>query len=556
MSQTLYRKYRPKNFSEVIGQSHIVRTLSNSIKNNRIGHAYLFSGPRGTGKTSLARILAKTVNCVDAKKEIPCEKCPSCQIINSGKSLDIIEIDAASNTGVDNIRASRETVALSPSSLRYKIYIIDEAHMLSTGAFNALLKTLEEPPAFVIFILATTEIHKIPDTIISRCQRFDFTRLSFSHIIEKLSLIAKKEKVQIEKEALEMIALASEGGMRDAESLLGQIISLEDKNITAKEVQEITGSSDKKNVAILAKCIIEKKSSQAISVINELSADGIDLQVLAKSTINYLRQVLLLKVSPQLKKYLSYELTAEQIEKMIDLTKISQTEEIVSAIDFLNETQNKISSSVIPQLPLEMAVIKSTGKIPSRKKENEMERKFFEEEKLTSSSGSILEKEEEKILKQETSEKEENRQEKISPVPVPKTISKEKQELEEKKEIDPDLDIEKIRLNWKKLLLDIHPYNHSLSAFLSNCVAKKLEKNKVILATPYSFYQEKLSAPENRLTIEKVLGNILKANVYIEVEIDRNVVAPKEEKTPEKEGRQDSLIDDALEIMGGKIVEQ
>ena len=556
MSQTLYRKYRPKNFSEVIGQSHIVRTLSNSIKNNHIGHAYLFSGPRGTGKTSLARILAKTVNCIDAKKGIPCEKCPSCQIINSGKSLDIIEIDAASNTGVDNIRELRETVALSPSSLRYKIYIIDEAHMLSTGAFNALLKTLEEPPAFVIFILATTEIHKIPDTIISRCQRFDFTRLSFSHIIEKLSLIAKKEKVQIEKEALEMIALASEGGMRDAESLLGQIISLEDKNITAKEVQEITGSSDKKNVAILAKCIIEKKSSQAISVINELSADGIDLQVLAKSTINYLRQVLLLKVSPQLKKYLSYELTAEQIEKMIDLTKISQTEEIVSAIDFLNEAQNKISSSVIPQLPLEMAVIKFTGKIPSRKKENEMERKIFEEEKLTSSSGSILEKEEEKILKQETSEKEENRQEKISPVPAPKALLKEKQELEEKKEINPDLDIEKIRLNWKKLLLDIHPYNHSLSAFLSNCVAKKLEKNKVILATPYSFYQEKLSAPENRLTIEKVLGNILKANVFIEVEIDRNVVAPKEEKTPEKEGRQDSLIDDALEIMGGKIVEQ
>ena len=175
MSESLYRKYRPKNFSEIIGQQHIVRTLFNAVKNEHIGHAYLFTGPRGTGKTSLARILAKTVNCEKLKNGTPCEKCQSCEMINSARSLDIIEIDAASNTGVDNIRELRETVALPPTTLKYKVYIIDEVHMLSTGAFNALLKTLEEPPAHVIFILATTEIHKVPETILSRVQRFDFS---------------------------------------------------------------------------------------------------------------------------------------------------------------------------------------------------------------------------------------------------------------------------------------------------------------------------------------------------------------------------------------------
>ncbi|KKP93261.1 MAG: polymerase III, subunit gamma and tau protein, partial [Candidatus Moranbacteria bacterium GW2011_GWE1_36_7] len=361
MSLSLYRKYRPLTFSDVIGQGHIVQTLSNAILHNRIGHAYLFTGPRGTGKTTMARIFARAVNCQNPKGADPCLECDVCKNITQGTSLDIFEIDAASNTGVDNIRELRENVKFPPSQAKFKVYIIDEVHMLSTGAFNALLKTLEEPPAHVIFILATTEIHKVPETIISRCQRYDFTRLSLEHIIEKLSTIAKSEKISVEKNALEMIAIAAEGGMRDAESLLSQVMSLEDKKITAKEVEEILGTTQRQSLEAMVSYLLGKNAASAITLVNELSRDGYDLDVFNKSFLNYLRQVMLVCVDEKLAKIFSYELTKEQSLALVEQSKNHSSKELLHIISCFSEIQGKIKSAFIPQLPLEMAIIKAVS---------------------------------------------------------------------------------------------------------------------------------------------------------------------------------------------------
>ncbi len=531
MSETLYRKYRPNNFSEVIGQAHIVRTLSNSIQHQRISQAYLFTGPRGTGKTSVARIFAKTINCENLQGVITCEQCSACQLITQGKAMDIIEIDAASNTGVDNIRDLRETIALAPASLRYKVYIIDEVHMLSTGAFNALLKTLEEPPAHAIFILATTEIHKVPETIISRCQKFDFSRLSLPNIIEKLSLIAKKEKIKVEKDALEMIALAAEGGMRDAESLFGQIISLEDKNITLQEVEEILGTTDKKTVGEIAKLIIEKQSTLAITKINKLVEDGYDLQIFTKALINYFRQLMLLKVNVTLEKYLLSEVPQDQIKKMIKLVQVVGIDEIILVINLLIQAQKEIPSSILPQLPMEIAIIKATHQFPAPEKEFTQE--IVENNKLpeTPLKTSAVNIEAEVSLKDSTGH----------------SISQ--------------LTLEQVTNNWKKLLVDIRPYNHSMSALLISCQPQKVQANQITIATPYEFYCERLNETKNKLTIEEVFSKILQCAVIINVVIDKSI-APKKEttplgsETPKTTSKQDSLLKSALEIMGGQIVEE
>lgn len=547
MTSTLYRKYRPENFEKVIGQKHIVQTLSNAIKNNHIGQAYLFTGPRGTGKTSIARILAKTINCTNLTSAISCEKCPSCQMINENKSLDIIEIDAASNTGVDNIRELRETIGLPPTSLKFKVYIIDEVHMLSSGAFNALLKTIEEPPAHVIFILATTEIHKVPATIISRCQRFDFTRLPIENIIEKLSNIAKSEKIAIDAASLEMIAIAAEGGMRDAESLFGQVIALEDKNITAAEVEEILGTTDRKFSAEIAGMILEKDATSAITKINELLNNGYDLQIFAKSLINYLRQLMLLKINPELKNYFTSEATQEQLQTMLQQIEKAELPTIILTLNLLLEARNKIANSMLPQLPLEIAIIRATHTFPANSVD---------------------------YTKQET-QGDINLKTPVQNIPATKSIASSQSATAVIQEEDltvenaepalptGDTDLYTVQNNWRSLLSEIKNHNHSLAALLaSNCQAIAVTGSEITIATPYDFYKEKLNDHANKLTVESVLGKILglKIRLKIVTNIEVGIAnAPKiEESQPANDApsEQNSLLSSAMELMGAKVVKE
>jgi DNA polymerase III subunit gamma/tau len=534
MSETLYRKYRPQKFSEIIGQTHIVQTLSNSIKNNRIGQAYLLTGPRGTGKTTIARVFAKAVSCMKRDGFEPCQKCEICKNIAEGRALDIIEIDAASNTGVDNIRELRETVKLPPTQAKYKVYIIDEVHMLSTGAFNALLKTLEEPPAHVIFILATTEIHKVPETIISRCQRFDFSRLTLEQIVKKLSGIAQNEGVKIEKNALEMIAVASEGGMRDAESLLAQIIALEDKNITSKEVEEILGAGRLESVRELAHLVFDKKTAEALVLVNRLSEEGTNLEVFQKSLLNYLRQLMIASVSPDLSSLFSLELTKEQIKELETEAKDYSTKTILAMIENLIETQKNVRSSFIPQLPLEMAIIKSGSLADYAEVPNNVS---VSAEKISSNKKPANPKAEPAPIKEE-------------PVAV---------ETPSKKEAYNEVDILQIKDNWGNILKATRPHNHSLMALLSNCEPIRIEDGKILIATKYSFYKDKLNGKSIRPIIEEVIDKILNSRVSVrfvtEEEAGVKISGPQQTvNNPESKGS-GSLLDEAMKLMGGKIVE-
>ncbi len=360
----LYRKYRPQNFSEIIGQQHIVQTLQNSIKSGSISHAYLFSGPRGSGKTTMARIFAKAVNCEAKSGEKPCNKCDSCLEVNAAKSMDLMEIDAASHTGVDDVRELIDGIKFAPVKSKYKIFIIDECHQLSKSASNALLKTLEEPPAHAIFLLATTEAHKMIPTIISRCQRFDFKRLHVPEIIEKLEFILKKEGIKFEPAVLTLIALNARGSFRDAESLLDKCINFtgQDKLITVKEVKDLLGIVEVSQISNFVDLILAKQTKEAILFLNSLVEEGIDLSEFTKTLIFYLRQSLLLKINPEFLNTQTSGLSEEEIKKMKLQTANLPEKDIQKMLELFIEAENKMKYAIILQLPLELAIVDITYK--------------------------------------------------------------------------------------------------------------------------------------------------------------------------------------------------
>ena len=353
MYQALYRKYRPKNFDEIVGQDVIVKTLKNMIINNSLTHAYLFAGPRGTGKTSIAKILAKSINCDNLVNGISCEKCVSCTQINNKQSVDIIEIDAASNNGVDEIREIKSKVNLVPSNSRYKVYIIDEVHMLTTGAFNALLKTLEEPPAHIIFILATTEPQKIPSTILSRCQRFDFKRINDSDLIYRLNEVCEVEKIDIEPSATLEIALISDGGMRDALSILDQVRSYANNTITSEDVHMINGTLTNEQLKKFVLSIIKNELCDIMNLIDEWNNQGKNFTKILEELILFYKNLIIVRQAPEYLKSKEIDLNIYQISG-----ENVSNEQILNIIDILNKNLSEIKKSNIPKLIFEITMLK------------------------------------------------------------------------------------------------------------------------------------------------------------------------------------------------------
>ncbi|KKS89140.1 MAG: polymerase III, subunit gamma and tau protein [Parcubacteria group bacterium GW2011_GWF2_43_11] len=362
----LYRKYRPKTFAEITGQEHVVQTLTNALSSGTTSHAYLFCGPRGSGKTTIARLLAKSLNCEERKpgEFEPCNKCSSCLEINEGRSIDLTEIDAASNRGVDEIRELRDGIKFRPVKSKYKVFIIDESHQLTKEAANALLKTLEEPPSHAVFILATTEIHKMIPTIISRCQRFDFRKLTLPEIISRLEMVAKKEGVHVEKPALELIALSSGGAIRDAEGLLDQALTFSGTLgrtgvIKAEDLKELLGMVDVKIVSDFVGFLCEKKAGEAIQFLNGILEKGKDVQEFTKAVINYLRQGLILKIGVESSNPIIIGLTNEEQAKLQAQVAVFEEQDLRNTLKLFMDAENKMKYSSIPQLPLELAVIEA-----------------------------------------------------------------------------------------------------------------------------------------------------------------------------------------------------
>lgn len=537
MHKALYRMYRPKTFADVVGQEHIVKTLKNQIKNNNIGHAYLFSGTRGTGKTSTAKIFARAVNCLNPINEEPCNDCGICINTLNDNIMDIVEIDAASNNSVDDIRELRESVKYTPSRAKYKVYIIDEVHMLSQGAFNALLKTLEEPPSYVIFILATTEPHKIPPTILSRCQRFDFKRVSSKDITKRMEYICEKQNIKAEKKALNLIARNSQGALRDALSILDQCMSFGNKKIEYNDVVELLGTINIDELFELSQAIINENTKKSLQIINEFIVWGKDIRNLINDLIDHFRNLMVCKISKDLDEIIS--LPEESIERLNKQARSIKINDLIRILNILSETQDSMKVSSNTRILAEVTIMKIAQPMFDESKEALIKRIENLEQVIESGNIKITKTNElQEILKNEDDNKQINNQEKKQDI----TYEEVKNE-----------DVKLIESSWKKIIQKIkNDKKLSIYALLKEVSGFYVKENIlfIIFNDNFSFARSRLSSEETIKYVEQVIREILNRSfnlrIYLRSEIRNMNLEENDNKSDEGEQILKNIVDENI----------
>ena len=545
---SLYRKYRPRSFAEIVGQRHVTQTLSNAIKANRIAHAYLFCGPRGTGKTTTALVLAMALNCEQGPTPEPCRECDGCRRIMAGNALDVIEIDAASNRGIDEIRELRERVVLAPAGGRMKVYIIDEVHMLTGEAFNAFLKTLEEPPPHVVFVLATTEPHRVLPTILSRCQRFDFHRLGLSDLEGVIRDIAAKEKLKVDGKAVTMLAHAGDGSMRDSLTLLDQAIAYAEDEVTPEVVTEILGGIDFDLLADLADILIRGSMTDAFSFVERVVSEGKDLRQMVGGLIGHYRDLLLLSVDRRGREAIT--LPEGSAERAVEQAKSLTAAEILRALDVLAETDRELRFTSQPRLLLELAMARICGGAETAAVEPAPRK----ERRATAPVAPAPPGEPEEAVEPAP------RRERRAAAPAAPAPPGEPEEAKEPEpaavaEASGEVEPAEIRRRWDEVIAHLRKLRKTAeAAFLREAVPVALEDGVLLLEFSHLFHHDQMTEKRRKLTAEAVAG-VFGVEVVVKCRMASGAEreSPEEETSEKKKPR--SKLDDVLSIFPGSELE-
>jgi len=515
-------KWRPQNFSEVVGQDNVVAKLKGALEKKRLAHAYLFAGPRGVGKTSLARIFAKALNCKEGITVEPCGKCSNCQEITQGHSLDVIEIDGASNRGIEEIRVLRENVKFAPVNSRFKIYIIDEVHMLTVDAFNALLKTLEEPPEFVKFIFATTQPHKVIPTVLSRCQRFDFRHISVMEIVAKLQEIAQKENISVDKEVLFAIAKASDGSLRDAESVFDQLVSFSKEKLSLKDVISMLGLVEEEILFEITEKIIKKDSRGCLELLNNIIEEGKDVDVFLDELIEHFRNLMIAKVSSLDTKLIDLpQETCERLFKQAEEFSLAQIFNIFNTLVNTKEMSKRLESL---RIPLEVALVKLTH------------------ERLDLRPSEPISKPLAPKTKNNPIKKEE-----VSP-----SIKREEAALVSEATVTSEnISLDKIIASWQNLIDHLAKVKMSLATFLNEGSPIKIENNILTISLPKdcSLNKEALEKKENKAIVEKALSELFPAKFRVNFILS-------EENSPKEDYLENPFVKSALQAFKARVIKE